>query len=43
MLFEAEIDDENLSCDKSDYYTLEELQQLNDPIMTNLAGMFSQI
>ena len=43
MLFEAEMDDGNLSGDPSDYYTMEELQQMKDPTMANLAGMFSNI
>lgn len=40
MLFEIEIDDENLTGDKSDSYILKDLQQLKDTIM---AGMFNQI
>ena len=43
MLFEAEMDDGNLSGDPSDYYTMEELHQMKDPTMANLAGMFSNI
>lgn len=39
MLFEAKMDDGNLSGGKSDYYIMEELQQLEDPTMANLAGI----
>lgn len=40
MLFETEMDDGNLTGDKSDSYTLKDLQLLKDAIM---AGMFNQI
>ncbi|XP_074355816.1 uncharacterized protein LOC141695472 [Apium graveolens] len=40
-LFEAEMDDGNLSGNPSDYYTTEELQSMEDPTMANLARMFS--
>ena len=43
MHFEDEMDDGNLSGDPSDYYAMEELQQLKDPTMANLAEMFSNI
>ncbi|XP_074327855.1 uncharacterized protein LOC141665773 [Apium graveolens] len=43
VLFEAEVDDGNLTGDPSDYYTMEELKQMEDPIMENLAGMFSNM
>ncbi|XP_074374352.1 uncharacterized protein LOC141714750 [Apium graveolens] len=43
ILFEAEMDDGNLSGSPSDYYTTEELQSMEDPTMVNLAGMFSNI
>ncbi|XP_074327780.1 uncharacterized protein LOC141665693 [Apium graveolens] len=42
-LFEAEMDDVNLSGSPSDYYTTEELQSMKDPTMANLVGMFSNI
>ncbi|XP_074336261.1 uncharacterized protein LOC141673416 [Apium graveolens] len=42
-LFEAKMDDGNLSGSPSDYYTTEELQSMEDPTMANLAGMFSNI
>ncbi|XP_074323365.1 uncharacterized protein LOC141660290 [Apium graveolens] len=43
VLFEAEVDDGNLTGDPSDYYTMEELKQMEDPTMANLAGMFSNM
>lgn len=43
FFLKAEVDDGNLSDDKSDYYTMEELHQLVDPTIANLARMFSNI
>ncbi|XP_074377819.1 uncharacterized protein LOC141719344 [Apium graveolens] len=42
-LFEAEMDDGNLSGNPSDYYTTKELLRMEDPTMANLAGMFDNI
>ncbi|KAL8104625.1 hypothetical protein AgCh_028737 [Apium graveolens] len=42
-LFEAEMDDGSLTGNLSDYYTIEEMQGVEDPTMENLAGMFSNI
>ncbi|KAL8099440.1 hypothetical protein AgCh_031901 [Apium graveolens] len=43
MLFEAEIDDGSFTGNPSDYYTIEEMQGMEDPTMSNLAGMVSNI
>ena len=38
-----EMDDGDLQGDESVYYTLEELQQMEDPTMATLAANFSHI
>ncbi|KAK1374545.1 hypothetical protein POM88_030738 [Heracleum sosnowskyi] len=42
-IIEAEMDSANLGADESDYYTLEELEQMEDKIMAYLAAKFSHI
>ncbi|XP_074327569.1 uncharacterized protein LOC141665482 [Apium graveolens] len=40
VLCDAEVDDGNLSGDPRDYYTMEDLQDMKDPTMVNMAAMF---
>ncbi|KAK1402379.1 hypothetical protein POM88_001984 [Heracleum sosnowskyi] len=42
-IIEAEMDSANLGADESDYYTLEELEQMEDKTMAYLAAKFSHI
>ncbi|KAK1365672.1 hypothetical protein POM88_041233 [Heracleum sosnowskyi] len=42
-IIEAEMDSVNLGADESDYYTLEELEQMEDKTMAYLAAKFSHI
>ncbi|KAK1378134.1 hypothetical protein POM88_024878 [Heracleum sosnowskyi] len=43
VIIEAEMDYVNLGVDESDYYTLEELEQMEDKTMAYLAAKFSHI
>ncbi|KAK1363912.1 CCHC-type domain-containing protein [Heracleum sosnowskyi] len=43
VIIEAEMDSANLGADESDYYTLEELEQMEDKTMAYLAAKFSHI
>ncbi|KAK1358538.1 CCHC-type domain-containing protein [Heracleum sosnowskyi] len=43
VIIEAEMDSVNLGVDESDYYTLEELEQMEDKTMAYLAAKFSHI
>ncbi|XP_074352748.1 uncharacterized protein LOC141691896 [Apium graveolens] len=43
VLCDAEVDDGNLSGDPRDYYTMEELQDMKDPTMANMAAMFGNL
>ncbi|XP_074324069.1 uncharacterized protein LOC141660989 [Apium graveolens] len=43
VLYDAEVDDGNLSGDPRDYYTMEELQDMKDPTMANMAAMFGNL
>ncbi|KAK1365621.1 hypothetical protein POM88_041182 [Heracleum sosnowskyi] len=43
VIIEAEMDSVNLGVDESDYYTLEELDQMEDKTMAYLAANFSHI
>ncbi|XP_074377221.1 uncharacterized protein LOC141718736 [Apium graveolens] len=43
VLYDAEVDDGNLSRDPRDYYTIEELQDMKDPTMANMAVMFGNL
>ena len=43
MIIEAELDSVNLEADESDYYTIEELEQMEDQSMAYLASNFKHI
>ncbi|KAK1379442.1 hypothetical protein POM88_026186 [Heracleum sosnowskyi] len=43
VIIESEMDSGNLGVDESDYYTLEELEQMEDKTMAYLAAKFSHI
>ncbi|XP_074374207.1 uncharacterized protein LOC141714594 [Apium graveolens] len=43
VLCDAEVDDGNLSEDPRDYYTMEELQDMKNPTMANMAAMFGNL
>ncbi|XP_074323206.1 uncharacterized protein LOC141660144 [Apium graveolens] len=43
VLCDAEVDDGNLSGDPRDYYTMEELQDMKDPTMANMAAIFGNL